>query len=171
MSTIRTDHSSTSASAPLAIPRPRSSAAERRPIAIKREPTDAPAQPRMALTTMVEDKNRDVLTKVVLDEMKRCGLKDYRRKERAKSIMPPGQDLLEVAMAGDDERQQRWAACERAREEYKAVFHHTIRAAVFALRHQGFAERAVTAERMAASVRLLLAAFLPADAPQLLEGG
>ena len=124
----------------------------------------------MAVTTVVEDKNRDVLTKVVLDEMKRRGLKDYRRKERAKSIMPPGQDLLEVTMAGDDERQQRWAVCERAREEYKAVFHHTVRAAVFALRHHGFAERAVAAERMAAAVRLLLAVFLPTDTPQPLGG-
>jgi hypothetical protein len=89
--------------------------------------------------------------------MKHRGLKDY-RKDRAKSIMPPGEDMLEIAIA-DEEREQ-WRKWEEDREEYKGIFHHTVKAAMFALRHDEFCETAVLAERMRRTVDRLLSVFL-----------
>ena len=62
------------------------------------------------------DKSKDLITRIVLDEMKRHGLGTY--PARAKSLAP-GPITVE-----DD-----------AREEYKNVFHHAVKAAQFALRN------------------------------------
>lgn len=135
------------------IPRPRSAAgkvSEKK--LIKKEPSSDAVE-----RSEIESKNRDLLNKIVLEEMKHRGLKDY-RKDRAKSIMPPGEDMLEIAIA-DEEREQ-WRKWEEDREEYKGIFHHTVKAAMFALRHDGFCETAVLAERMRRTVDRLLSVFL-----------
>ncbi|KAF8245184.1 hypothetical protein K440DRAFT_646552 [Wilcoxina mikolae CBS 423.85] len=135
------------------IPRPRSAAgkvADRQ--LIKKEPSSDAIE-----RSEIETKNRDLLNKIVLEEMKYRGLKDY-RKDRAKSIMPPGEDMLEIAIA-DEEREQ-WKKWEEDREEYKGVFHHTVKAAIFALRHNGFGETAVLAGQMRRTVDRLLSVFL-----------
>jgi hypothetical protein len=111
-------------------------------------------EPEMVERSATENKNRDVLNKIVLEEMRRRGLKDY-RKDRAKSIMPAGEDVLEVSVAEDD-----WKKREEEREEYKSVFHHTVKAAVFSLRRDGFTEDLVAADRMRHVVDRLLGVFL-----------
>jgi hypothetical protein len=111
-------------------------------------------EPEMVERSATENKNRDVLNKIVLEEMRRRGLKDY-RKDRAKSIMPAGEDVLEVSVAEDD-----WKKREEEREEYKSVFHHTVKAAVFSLRRDGFTEDPVAADRMRHVVDRLLGVFL-----------
>ncbi|KAF8534862.1 hypothetical protein BDD12DRAFT_382529 [Trichophaea hybrida] len=135
------------------IPRPRSAAgkiADRQ--LIKKEPSSDAIE-----RSEIEAKNRDLLNKIVLEEMKHRGLKDY-RKDRAKSIMPPGEDMLEITIA--DEEKEQWKKWEEDREEYKGVFHHTVKAAIFALRHNGFGETAVLAEQMRRTVDRLLSVFL-----------
>lgn len=138
-------------------PRPRSSSSQLvEKMSIKKEP-DAIER------SGIESKNRDLLNKVVLEEMRRRGLKDYRRDkdQRAKSTMssmPAGEEAVEVAVL--DEENEQWRKWEAEREEYKGVFHHSVKAAMFALRHDGFSEVAIAAERMRRVVDLLLSVFL-----------
>lgn len=134
------------------IPRPRSATTR---VTFKKEPV-ADAVER----SETELKNRDQLNKIVLEEMRRYGLKDYRKDkdQRAKSIMPPGEDMMEVAFA--DEERELWKKREDEREEYKNVFHHTVKAAVFSLRNDKLGETVVMADRMRAVVTRLLGVFL-----------
>lgn len=136
------------------VPRPRSSSSRLvEKNLIKKEP-DAVER------SEIESKNRDLLNKIVLEEMRRRGLKDYRKDkdQRAKSIMPAGEEVVEVAVL--DEEKEQWRKWEAEREEYKGVFHHTVKAAVFALRHDGFSEVIIVAERMRRAADLLLSVFL-----------
>jgi hypothetical protein len=121
--------------------------------AIKKEPD---AVERSA----TENRNRDLLNKIVLEEMRQRGFKDYRKDkdQRAKSIMPVEEDVLEVAVT-EDEREL-WRKREEGREEYKSVFHHTVKAAVFSLRRDGFGEDVVATDRMRCVVGRLLSVFL-----------
>jgi len=143
------DHKSTAL-----VPRPHSSSShlvEKKPIKM---------EPDAIEWSEIESKNRDLLNKVVLEEMRRRGLKDYRKDkdQRAKSVMPAGEEVLEVAVLGEEREQ--WRKWEAERKEYKGVFHHTVKAAAFALRHDGFSEVTIVAERMRRAVDLLLSAFL-----------
>ena len=131
------DHKSTAL-----VPRPHSSSShlvEKKPIKM---------EPDAIEWSEIESKNRDLLNKVVLEEMRRRGLKDYRKDkdQRAKSVMPAGEEVLEVAVLGEEREQ--WRKWEAERKEYKGVFHHTVKAAAFALRHDGFSEVTIVAERM-----------------------
>ena len=121
---------------------------------IKKEPVEAVKRSEAEVT------NQDLLNTIVLEEMKQRGLRDYRRdkEQRAKSIMPPGEDMLEVAVA--DEDRELWKRLEEERDEYKNVFHHTVKAAVFSMRKDKFAETPVLPERMRGVVTQLLGVFL-----------
>lgn len=68
----------------------------------------------------VETRNRGELARVVVAGMRACGLKDYRG--RGKSI---------VGEEGEDVEREKER--EREKEEYKQVYHHTVKAAAFAL--------------------------------------
>lgn len=137
------------------VPRPGSSASTK-----SLEKQMVKKEPDTMERSATENRNRDVLNRIVLEEMKRRGLKDYRREKdhRAKSIMPAGEDVLEVAVAEDE--QKLWRKREEEREEYKSVFHHTVKAAMFSLRRDGFTEEPVALDRMRRVVDRLLGVFL-----------
>ncbi|RPB00152.1 hypothetical protein L873DRAFT_1789112 [Choiromyces venosus 120613-1] len=67
----------------------------------------------------IETRNRDILAKVVVARMKACGIRDY----RSKSIMP----TTPITPVADENGEK------REKEEYKNIYHHTVKAAVFAL--------------------------------------
>lgn len=123
----------------------------------------------------VENKNRDLLNKLVLEEMRRRGLKDYRKDINSNSnntlrrstASPPSSNsstekedpAIATELAVVDEKHM-LKRREEEREEYKAIFHHTAKAAVFALRHDGFSELAMNPDKMRRCVEKLLGVFL-----------
>jgi hypothetical protein len=127
---------------------------------LERKPTIIKKEHSFLEVAEAESKNRDLLNKIVLEEMKRLGMKDY-RKDRAKSVMPAGEDMLEVTVAGEEREQ--WKKWEEEREEYKNVFHHTVKATIFALRRHKFSEMPVATEHMRRAVSQLLDVFLAVE--------
>ncbi|KAI5820079.1 hypothetical protein BZA77DRAFT_384825 [Pyronema omphalodes] len=127
---------------------------------LERKPTIIKKEHSFSEVAEAESKNRDLLNKIVLEEMKRLGMKDYRR-DRAKSVMPTGEDMLEVTVAGEEREQ--WKKWEEEREEYKNVFHHTVKATIFALRRYKFSEMPVATEHMRRAVSQLLDVFLAVE--------
>jgi hypothetical protein len=131
---------------------PRSRAGTANPI--KKEPSQDLSEAELA--------NRDVLSKLVLKEMEVRGLRNYRSdNRRTKSIMPAGgagEDVVEFAADGEEKDALRRA--EEEKEEFKNIFHHTVKAAAFALRKDRFSEVGVSVERMREVVRMLFGVFL-----------
>jgi len=89
--------------------------------AIKREGSDYFGSIVKREVSDVEGRNRDVLAKMVVARMKACGIRDY----RSKSIMPITPAAVIPVLDENEER--------RDKEEYKNIYHHTVKAATFAL--------------------------------------
>lgn len=83
--------------------------------AVKREGSDCFGPVVKREVSDVEGRNRDVLAKMVVARMKACGIRDY----RSKSVMPITAAVMIPVL---DEK-----------EEYKNIYHHTVKAATFAL--------------------------------------
>ncbi|KAG0127961.1 hypothetical protein HOY82DRAFT_612793 [Tuber indicum] len=119
--------------------------------AIKREGSDYFGSAVKREVSDVEGRNRDVLAKVVVARMKACGIRDY----RSKSVMPTTAATMTPVLDESEEK--------REKEEYKNIYHHTVKAAIFALRNDGISNATVNPERMKFVVDKLLAVFCPAD--------
>jgi len=119
--------------------------------AIKREGSDYFGSVVKREVSDVEGRNRDVLAKVVVARMKACGIRDY----RSKSVMPTTAAMMTPVLDESEEK--------REKEEYKNIYHHTVKAAIFALRNDGISNATVNSERMKFVVDKLLAVFCPAD--------
>ncbi|KAL7270893.1 hypothetical protein RUND412_006382 [Rhizina undulata] len=95
----------------------------------------------------VEARNRELLAKIVLAGMKSSGIRDYR--SRARSVK------FEDGAGAEKEN---LAVAEREKEEYKGLYHMTVRAAVFALRGV-MNKQEVKTETMKSVVDRLLGVF------------
>ena len=89
--------------------------------AVKREGSDCFGPVVKREVSDVEGRNRDLLAKMVVARMKACGIRDY----RSKSIMPITAAVMSPVLDENEER--------REKEEYKNIYHHTVKAATFAL--------------------------------------
>ncbi|CUS09314.1 unnamed protein product [Tuber aestivum] len=121
--------------------------------AIKREGSDCFGSAVKREVGDVEGRNRDVLVKVVVARMKACGIRDY----RSKSVMPISAAAAAVPPVPDENEEK------REKEEYKNIYHHTVKAAIFALRNDGIANATVNLEKMKFVVDKLLAVFCSPD--------
>ena len=89
--------------------------------AVKREGSDCFSLAVKREASDIEGRNRDVLAKMVVARMKACGIRDY----RSKSVMPITTAVVIPVLDENEER--------REKEEYKNIYHHTVKAATFAL--------------------------------------
>ncbi|PWW80473.1 hypothetical protein C7212DRAFT_342166 [Tuber magnatum] len=89
--------------------------------AVKREGSDCFGLVVKREVGDVEGRNRDVLAKMVVARMKACGIRGY----RSKSVLPISAATVVPVLDENEEK--------REKEEYKNIYHHTVKAAIFAL--------------------------------------